>query len=108
MLYIIFILNPIKKNLSWQKKSIPYIDMLFIIILYSYIILAPILTDQVPVVITPSNTMLAPTIEVENSIPLVLAPKSGVEVSVYVEFVPSHTVITVPDLYAPVAVLDTL
>jgi len=29
MLYIIFILNPIKKNLSWQKKSIPYIDMLF-------------------------------------------------------------------------------
>ena len=52
--------------------------------------------------------MLAPTTEVENSIPLVLAPRSGVDVSVYVEFVPSHTVITVPDLYAPVAVLDTL
>ena len=52
--------------------------------------------------------MLAPTIEVENSIPLVLAPRSGVDVSVYAEFVPSHTVITVPDLYAPVDVLDTL
>ena len=77
------------------------------ILFYSYKILVPTLTVQVPVVITALNLTLPVLISTKNSIPAVELPKSVVDVSVYETVLPSQTHITIPARYAGEPVLDT-